>query len=68
MLSERISIVPENQLQAVGIDALKKALGVTGTLRFLEQFDGGGTGDYTKEKYETEDVELSKEEILRMFK
>ena len=66
--AEKINVMPEGQIQAIGIKALKNALGVTGTLRFLEQFDNGGSGDYTKEKYDEEDVELSKEEMLNMFK
>lgn len=66
--AEKINVMPEGQIQAMGIKALKNALGVTGTLRFLEQFDNGGSGDYTKEKYEEEDARLSKEETLNMFK
>lgn len=66
--AEKINVMPEGQIQAMGIKALKNALGVRGTLRFLEQFDNGGSGDYTKEKYEEEDARLSKEEILNMFK
>lgn len=66
--AEKINVMPEGQIQAMGIKALKNALGVRGTLRFLEQSDNGGSGDYTKEKYEEEDARLSKEEILNMFK
>ena len=65
--AEKINVMPEGQIQAIGIKALKSALGVTGTLRFLEQFDNGGIGNYTKEKYDEEDDELSKEQILNMF-
>ncbi len=68
MIAERINILPDSQIQTIGINALKNALGVTGTLKFLEQFDDGGSGDYTKEKYCEEDVKLNKEEILNMFK
>ena len=46
--AEKINVMSEGQIQAMGIKALKNALGVTGTLRFLEQFDNGGSGDYTK--------------------
>ena len=42
--AEKINVMPEGQIQAMGIKALKNALGVTGTLRFLEQFDNGGSG------------------------
>lgn len=40
---------------------------MTGMLRFLEQFDHGGSGDYTAEKYENEETEPSDEEIRKMF-
>lgn len=65
--AEKINVMPEGQIQAMGIKALKNALGVTGTLRFLEQFDNGGSGDYTKEKYDEDDNKMSKEDILNMF-
>ncbi len=65
---KKMTMMPEEQIQSIGLKALKDALGVTGTLRFLEQHDKGGSGDYTKEKYEEEDVKLSKEQILEMFK
>lgn len=55
------------EIQRNGIDALKEALGVTGTLKFLEQFDHGGSGDYTKEKYENQEPEFTDEEIRQMF-
>ena len=64
----KMDVMPESQIQAIGIEALKSKLGVTGTLKFLEQFDNGGSGDYTKEKYEIEDEKMSKEEMLNMFK
>lgn len=34
------------------IDDLIDEYGVVGAIRYLEQFDGGGSGDYTKEKQE----------------
>ena len=64
----KMDVMPESQIQAIGIEALKSKLGVTGTLKFLEQFDNGGSGDYTKEKYEIDDEKISKEEMLNMFK
>lgn len=63
----KMNVVPDNQILVNGINALKDSLGVIDTLRFLEQFDNGGTGDYTKEKYMQEDKPLTKEEILHMF-
>ena len=48
----KMDVMPESQIQAIGIEALKSKLGVTGTLKFLEQFDNGGSGgngtDYEK--------------------
>lgn len=64
----KMDVMPESQIQAIGIEALKNKLGVAGTIRFLEQFDNGGSGDYTAEKYEHDDVKMTKEEMLKMFK
>ena len=55
------------EIQKNGLNALKESLGVTGMLRFLEQFDHGGSGDYTSEKYEKDELEPSDEEIRKMF-
>lgn len=49
------------------IKVLKDSLGISGTLKFLEQFDHGGSGDYTKEKYENQEPEFTDEEIRQMF-
>lgn len=38
-----------NQLRIRGLEALIKALGPVGMVRFLQQFDTGA-GDYTKER------------------
>lgn len=54
-------------VEEIGLNALKESLGVIGMLRFLEQFDHGGSGDYTAEKYENEETEPSDEEVRRMF-
>ena len=64
----KMDIISDSQLNEIGIQALNAKLGVTGTLRFLEQFDNGGSGNYTKEKYDQIDEKPSKEEILKMFK
>ena len=34
---------------------------------FFEQFDNGGSGDYTKEKYKQEDEQMTKEDMLKKF-
>lgn len=67
MIAARLNITNNTELQNNGINALKTALGITGTLKFLEQFDNGGFGDYTAEKYEQEESEPSDEEIRKMF-
>lgn len=67
MISTKLNIVSNAEIQKNGIIALKKALGVTGTIKFLEQFDRGGYGDYTAEKYLNAEPEPTDEEIRRMF-
>lgn len=46
------------------VEALVKALGPIGMARYLEEYDNGGTGDYTEEKYGQPD--LSVDDILNM--
>jgi len=38
-----------NQIREIGLEALTKALGPVGMVRFLQQFERG-TGDYTKNR------------------
>lgn len=42
-------IMTLNEIRQIGMDALFKALGPVGMVRFLQQFDMG-KGDYTKER------------------
>lgn len=67
MITAKHDTTTNAEIQKNGLNALKESLGVTGMLRFLEQFDHGGSGDYTAEKYETEEAEPSDEEIRKMF-
>lgn len=67
MIATRLDVVSDVDIQKNGLTALKDALGVTGALKFLEQFDHGGTGDYTAEKYEKSEDEPTDEEVRRMF-
>ena len=67
MISARLNIMSSTEIQRNGMAALKEALGVTGTLKFLEQFDNGGYGNYTAEKYLNEEKEPTNEEIRKMF-
>ena len=64
----RMDTLTDSQLQLNGINALKEKLGVVNTLKFLQQFDNGGSGDYTVEKYMNVDNKMSKEELLELMK
>lgn len=67
MIATKHDTTTNAEIQKNGLNALKESLGVTGMLRFLEQFDHGGSGDYTAEKYKNEETEPSDEEIRKMF-
>ncbi|MCM1125930.1 MAG: hypothetical protein NC429_05605 [Lachnospiraceae bacterium] len=67
MITAKLNVINNIELQKNGLNALKESLGITGTMRFLEQFDNGGSGDYTKEKYENDDAEPTDSEIRQMF-
>ncbi|MCM1251420.1 MAG: hypothetical protein NC321_01245 [Clostridium sp.] len=60
-MSNTVRYMNPEMIQKQGTKALIKELGVAGMLRYLEPYDNGGSGDYTKEKYEVE--ELSIDEI-----
>ena len=45
------------------MEALVKALGPIGMVRYLEEYENGGTGDYTIENYEQ--PEWSIDDILK---
>ena len=67
MITARLKVSNSAEIQKNGLEALRQALGITGTIKLLEQFDHGGSGDYTREKYENEEQELTDEEIRCMF-
>jgi hypothetical protein len=46
----RTKMMTPGQLQARGIKALVRELGVTGMVRFIQQFEIGA-GDYTRERH-----------------
>ena len=46
MIATKLDITNAAKIQKDGLTALKNALGITATIKFLEQFDQGGTGDY----------------------
>lgn len=66
MMSQTMNIVKSSEIRRLGTEALVKALGPVGMARYLEEYDNGGNGDYTKEKYEQPDYSV--EEILAMRK
>lgn len=59
-----ISLIKNSEIRRVGTEALVKALDPIGMARYLEEYDHGGTGDYTKEKHGQPD--LSVDDILNM--
>lgn len=61
-----INYKPEKQLIEEGLQALEERLGIVGTIRFLQQFDNDGSGDYTKEKYGKGD-EPTEEEMAKLL-
>lgn len=62
MMSQTIKVVKSSEIRKSGTQALLKALGPIGMARYLEEYENGGRGDYTKEKYEQPDDSI--EEIL----
>lgn len=54
-----------DEIRRVETETLLKALGPIGMAKYLEKCDNGGTGDYTKEKYEQPDYSI--QEILDMI-
>lgn len=65
-MNQTMKIVKVSEIRRLGTEALVKALGPIGMAKYLEEYDNGGTGDYTKEKYEQTDYSI--EEILAMKK
>ena len=61
----KVNIENPAEVRIAGMLALKKALGPVGTVRFLQQFEQG-SGDYTKEKYES--PEPSMDDIIEKLR
>jgi len=59
-----MQLVKNSEVRRVGTEALLSALGPFGMAQYLEKYDGGGTGDYTKEKYNQPDYSI--QEIIDM--
>ena len=51
MTTQTIKITKPSEIRRMGTEALVEAIGPIGMARYLEEFDNGGDGDYTKEKY-----------------
>ncbi len=66
MMTQTINLLKRSEIRKAGTEALVKALGPIGMARYLEEYDEGGIGDYTKEKYQQPDYSI--EEILKMKK
>lgn len=66
MMNQKMKIVKIGEIRKLGTEALVKALGPVGMARYLEGYDNGGWGDYTKEKYEEPDFSI--DEVLSMKK
>ena len=66
MMTQTIKITRPSEIRRSGTEALFKTLEPIGMARYLEVFDNGGTGDYTKEKYEQPDYTI--QEILNTSK
>ena len=64
-MTQTINVTKPSELRRIGTEALLKALGPIGMAKYLEKCDNGGTGDYTKEKYEQPDYSI--QEILDMI-
>ncbi len=64
MMNQTMKLIKISEIRKLGTEALVKALGPIGMARYLEGYDNGGQGDYTKEKYEQPDYSI--EEILSM--
>lgn len=66
MMNQTMKIVKGSEIRRLGTEALVKALGPVGMARYLEGYDNGGLGDYTKDKYGEPDYSI--DEILAMKK
>lgn len=63
-MNTTINLLKESEIRQTGTQALLAALGPVGMARYLEEYDHGGTGDYTEEKYAQ--PEFSVDDVLAM--
>ena len=57
-MNTTISLKKGSEIRRIGIEALITALGPVGMARFMEEYDNGGSGDYTAEKYQQPDLTI----------
>ena len=61
----KLDVTPESKIQVKGLKVLKDNLGVLNTIKLLDPFDNGGAGDYTNEKYNEQDRDLTLDELFK---
>jgi hypothetical protein len=66
LFKQEALIMTPVELRRQGLEALTKALGYVGMVRFLQQFDEG-SGDYTQERHQWQD-ELTVADIMAQIK
>jgi hypothetical protein len=66
LFKQEALIMTPVELRRQGLEALTKALGYVGMVRFLQQFDAG-SGDYTQERHQWQD-ELTVADIMAQIK
>lgn len=64
-MTQTINVMRGSDVRRIGTEALLKALGPIGMAQYLEFYDDGGHGDYTKEKYEEPDITMEEFKRLR---
>ena len=57
-MTEAINLMNIETIQTKGTEALVRELGPVGMIRYLEGYDNGGSGDYTKEKYDMPETSI----------
>lgn len=63
-MNEIIKLMDYNTIQTKGTEELFRELCPVGMVRYLVQYDNGGTGDYTKEKYSMPEMTIN--QIMEM--
>ena len=65
-MTQTLNFMNPYELRIKGDGALIDALGVVGFARYIEQFDNGGYGDYTEERKNMPEMNMSVDEISKM--